>query len=366
MTHEPNISLSSLMSVDRKPTPSEKSRMTAEPQAHCPMVLQMERESASEANKNDGLEMSAAAAVTLNSSSSPIGFAEDDATLDVRKRNAVYSKRKYYKKKMEVERLEMSKSELGATNQRLRTENQILELALQEAQAKVLAIESLKGVAGGTLLRPQQTQNQPLRSQQLSPSPFGTSNLAVSTLPLPSNTSHLSTELAAAGGAIGNGTTTSISRDLSWQYNPAGLMMNSERINTLSLDERIRIAQARLQATQEEERQLLQLLSRMGGIIPPQLQQHPSLFQNLTQQPLTPWSPRLPVDYPVLEAELQRRFLQGQSLQYQQPQPQRQLDQQTLDLMEQHQHQQQLLSEPLNLKSVGDANSTDSTTSVAI
>jgi hypothetical protein len=339
------------MSEDRKPTPSEKSLMTAECEAHFPMELQLERGSANEANENDDLEMSAAA--TLISNSSPIGV-EDDATLELRKRNAIYSKRKYYKKKMEVERLEMSKSELGVANQRLRTENQMLELALQEAQAKVLAVESLQGVTGGTLLRQQQTQSQPLLNQQLSSSAFGTSSLAVSTLPLPSNPSSFLEELAAVGGARGDNA-TSISRDPLWQFGPVGLM-NSER--TLSLDERIRIAQARLQATQEEERQLLQLLSRMRGNIPPQVQ--PSLFQNVSQPPTAPWSPRFPVDSALLQGELQRKFLQGSSLQYQQPHQQRQLDQQTLGLIEQH------ISESLNPKNVGDANSTDLAPSVAV
>jgi hypothetical protein len=351
------------MSEDRKPTPSEKHRMTAEPQAHCPMELQMDRGSSTEANENDDVKMSTAA--TLHSSSSPIGMVEDDATMELRKRNAVYSKRKYYKKKMEVERLEMSKSELGVANQRLRTENEILERALQEAQAKVLAVESLRGVAaGGSLLGHQQTASLPLINQQLS-SAFRTSSLAVPTLSLPSNPSSLSEELAAAGGARGDNNTAGMSRDPSWQFNPVGLM-NAER--TLSLEERIRIAQARLQATQEEERQLLQLLSRIEGSIPPQVQQlqQPSLFQNLSQS-MAPWSPRLPLDSPLLQAELQRSFLQGQSLPYQQQQNQqpRQLNQQTLALLEQHE-QQQRRSEPLNLKSVGDGNSTDSASSVAI
>jgi hypothetical protein len=341
------------MSEDRKPTPSEKSQMTAESEAHFPMELQLKRGSANEANENDDLEMSAAA--TLNSNSSPIGV-EDDATLELRKRNAVYSKRKYYKKKVEVERLEMSKSELGVANQRLRTENQMLELALQEAQAKVLAVESLRGVAAGTLLRQQQTQSLPLRNQQLSSSAFGASSLATSTLPLSSNPSSFSKELAAVAGPRGDtNNATTISRDPMWQSNPVGLM-NSDR--TLSLDERIRIAQARLQATQEEERQLLQLLFRMGGNIPPQVQ--PSLFQNVSQPPTAPWSPRFPVDSALLQAELQRKFLQGSSLQYQQPHQQRQLDQQTLGLIEQH------ISESRNPKNIGDANSTDSAPSAAV
>jgi hypothetical protein len=60
-----------------------------------------------------------------------------------RKRNAIYSKRKYYKKKREVERLERTRYELESSNLTLKLDNQRLEKLLQEAQDKVALHKSL-------------------------------------------------------------------------------------------------------------------------------------------------------------------------------------------------------------------------------
>jgi hypothetical protein len=55
----------------------------------------------------------------------------------VRKRNAIYSKRKYYKKKAEVERLEQEKFKLKVENHRLKNDNDRLESMLRKAQELV-------------------------------------------------------------------------------------------------------------------------------------------------------------------------------------------------------------------------------------
>jgi hypothetical protein len=55
----------------------------------------------------------------------------------LRKRNAVYSKRKYYKKKLEVERLEKTRYELEEKNRDLKNKNQRLETLLKDAEEQI-------------------------------------------------------------------------------------------------------------------------------------------------------------------------------------------------------------------------------------
>ena len=56
----------------------------------------------------------------------------------LRKRNAIYSKRKYYKNKMYHEELQRTKDELKGINHKLRSENQQLEDLVQRAKDKVI------------------------------------------------------------------------------------------------------------------------------------------------------------------------------------------------------------------------------------
>jgi arsenate reductase-like glutaredoxin family protein len=62
----------------------------------------------------------------------------------LRKRNAVYSKRKYYKKKLEVERLEQTRHDLEVGNRTLTRENQRLTSLLVDAQEKVKIHDAIK------------------------------------------------------------------------------------------------------------------------------------------------------------------------------------------------------------------------------
>ena len=61
----------------------------------------------------------------------------DEALAQMRRRNALYSKRKYYKRKQEVERLEVKRYQLQSDNHRLRQENEQFEQLLQVAQQRI-------------------------------------------------------------------------------------------------------------------------------------------------------------------------------------------------------------------------------------
>jgi hypothetical protein len=63
----------------------------------------------------------------------------------LRQRNAVYSRRKYYKKKMEVSSLEAIKIDLETDNQRLQVENMRLATLFIEANQKINAMRKYPG-----------------------------------------------------------------------------------------------------------------------------------------------------------------------------------------------------------------------------
>jgi hypothetical protein len=71
----------------------------------------------------------------------------DSRAADIRSRNALYSKRKYYKKKIEVERLEGLKHELTMSNVNLKDDNARLEVMLTEAHKRIRVFDSV-GVLG--------------------------------------------------------------------------------------------------------------------------------------------------------------------------------------------------------------------------
>ena len=56
----------------------------------------------------------------------------------LRKRNAIYSKRKYYKNKMYFEEMQRRKDELKSMNDKLKSENEQLEALVQQAKDKVM------------------------------------------------------------------------------------------------------------------------------------------------------------------------------------------------------------------------------------
>jgi hypothetical protein len=60
-----------------------------------------------------------------------------EALARIRQRNALYSKRKYYKRKQEVQRLERKRYDLQVSNQELRNENEELERLLQSVQRQI-------------------------------------------------------------------------------------------------------------------------------------------------------------------------------------------------------------------------------------
>lgn len=71
----------------------------------------------------------------------------------LRKRNAVYSKRKYYKKKIEVDRLDQTRLDLEAKNRNLNNENQRLEALVAGAEKTVRIVESQRNLNELNLLR---------------------------------------------------------------------------------------------------------------------------------------------------------------------------------------------------------------------
>ena len=70
------------------------------------------------------------------------GSTEKERTDFNRKRNAVYSKRKYYRKKLKVESLMSSKERLATENSTLKLENRRLESLYEKARQEVLSIET--------------------------------------------------------------------------------------------------------------------------------------------------------------------------------------------------------------------------------
>lgn len=75
-------------------------------------------------------------------------MSEEERAVMLRKRNAIYSKRKYYKKKKEVSRLEATKYELESENKRLRNEYRRLETLLLDAKRKVEIMKASSPYAG--------------------------------------------------------------------------------------------------------------------------------------------------------------------------------------------------------------------------
>jgi hypothetical protein len=83
----------------------------------------------------------------------------------LRKRNAIYSKRKYYKNKMYFEELQRRKDELNDMNHKLRSENQQLEDLVQQAKDKV-AIQARRQEIVKKLIA-QQVQRQHQQVEQI-------------------------------------------------------------------------------------------------------------------------------------------------------------------------------------------------------
>lgn len=66
----------------------------------------------------------------------------DERAAMIKKRNAVYSKRKYYKKKLTLSRLVDQRQDFQARNEKLKKENQRLECLLLSCQEKVKVIKA--------------------------------------------------------------------------------------------------------------------------------------------------------------------------------------------------------------------------------
>ena len=77
----------------------------------------------------------------------------------IRQRNAIYSKRKYYKKKRYIEQLKSSKCQLEACNQKLRDNNAKLEELMQRAMETIAIKEQATAI-----LLPREQKNQQLQA----------------------------------------------------------------------------------------------------------------------------------------------------------------------------------------------------------
>jgi hypothetical protein len=78
----------------------------------------------------------------------------------LRKRNAIYSKRKYYKNKMYFEELQRRKEELKGMNQKLRSENEQLEELVRQAKSKVLIQKRREEIAKELIAQQLERQKQ--------------------------------------------------------------------------------------------------------------------------------------------------------------------------------------------------------------
>jgi hypothetical protein len=103
---------------------------------------------------------------------------DEKRMVERRRRNALYAKRKYYKKKTEVERLEGLKVELSIENVRLQDDRTRLESMLVEAQRMVQSIESAENQSRGSQAlrhpRPRKGRSRPRKSLHLPVSPLDT------------------------------------------------------------------------------------------------------------------------------------------------------------------------------------------------
>ena len=75
-----------------------------------------------------------------------MGANELDRQEFIRKRNAVYSKRKYHRKKIEIEVLKKQATEMKVENETLRGEGDRLEEILHSVRAKIVLMEAAKGL----------------------------------------------------------------------------------------------------------------------------------------------------------------------------------------------------------------------------
>jgi hypothetical protein len=129
----------------------------------------------------------------------PDGANEEEAErqAEQRRRNALYSKRKYYKKKIEIEQLESRKFDLTIANARLKEDNARLESIVEDAQHKIQLIETPGNLRGKSEVHGRSEGSQRQRSRRQSQLPVN--NLSDTPLSRQAATSHA--ELAATMAA---------------------------------------------------------------------------------------------------------------------------------------------------------------------
>jgi hypothetical protein len=113
----------------------------------------------------------------------PDGASDEEAErqAEQRRRNALYSKRKYYKKKIEIEQLESRKFELTIANTRLKEDNARLESILEDAQDKIQLIETPGSLRGRSQVQGRSERSQRQRTRRQSQLPVNNlSDLATS------------------------------------------------------------------------------------------------------------------------------------------------------------------------------------------
>ena len=111
------------------------------------------------------------------------GTNEEEQAAFIRNRNAIYSKRKYYKKKLKIESLQVSKNKLLKENEELREEGKRLELLLFKARRHVALLPQRHNLSSGMSSLPLASSIQdPFASSLASGSDLSQESLALSLL----------------------------------------------------------------------------------------------------------------------------------------------------------------------------------------
>lgn len=313
---------------------------------------------------------------------SPRIWADEETRMShLRKRNAMYSKRKYYKKKVEVERLEMSKYELETTNQKLSQDNERLECLLNNAK-KIVQMMGESGdrnrdnqihsmLASHHALGASQAQTRGLPSVSsagLSVTPHNIANL-LSQQNVPSlDYARLRAAMSdrAIGMGMGPNNAAPSSFDVKPNFPSSFLGGSASRPQappasdaaiaaaTLEMYEKIERAQNELLASRQNEKRLLRFLSsptsQVGGIGGGAFDSlaTSNMIQNIGlqqphQHPQQPPQHQQQQQHILLRQELQRRPLEEQELRLFQQQQLEHQRQRQLQLLQQHQQHHQLL-----------------------
>lgn len=153
---------------------------------------------------------------------------EEERQAEQRRRNALYSKRKYYKKKIEIEQLESRKFELTIANARLKEDNARLESILKDAQHKIQSIETPGSLRGRSEVHRRSEGSQRQRSRRQSQLPVD--NLS-DTAPSRVATSH--DELAAIMAATASSAPAAMAAERAASFSAPDLLAGLRNASSL-------------------------------------------------------------------------------------------------------------------------------------